>query len=336
MVKETDENFIIEPFELTLFSSTNPPHQSKTIFLDDTGKLSKFYNDPMREGSAVKLRFKNLQQLADLQNQIKDNQFLVYGVIVGAKENEEVAIGVKPKARASPDLAARSNEFIEYPQGRAVFMIDIDTKENESADEKKEKLYEYIPELQNVDRIERPSCSSYVRNGETEETITSVSGWHMYFVTESNHIEDIAKLMDQRLWLKGQGKIAIYSNGRMRPETLFDNTIYQPTREDFVAKANVVAPLVQNPIESKVIRSSKRYLSFDDFEKLNDKAIKAANILIEAEKEKNRAKSEKLKAAFKQKMLDKCPDRSRKKALKEKLDKALDNATLPNDWTIWV
>ena len=336
MEKKADENFNIEFCEVTLFSSTDPPHQSKTIALGQNGKLVKTYDAPMQEGIAVKHRINNLQQLADLQNNIKDNQFLMYGVIVGAKEGEEISIGIKSKARASPDLVARSNEYVVYPQGKAVFMIDIDAKDGESADEKKEKLYEYVPELQNVDRIERPSCSSYVRNGETGETITSVSGWHMYFVTESKHIEDIAKLMDQQLWLKGQGKIALYSNGRMRPETLFDNTIYQPTREDFVAKAKVEAPLVQEPIESKVIRSSKRYLAFEDFHKLNAKAVKTVDNLIELAKDEVEPESKARREAYKQKKLDECQDWSKKKAEKERLEKVLESNTLPNDWIIWV
>ena len=335
-MEKNSDDFTTEPFELTLFSSTDPPHQSKTLFLDGSGKLSKVFNDPMREGNAVKHRFNNLQQLADLQNQIKDNQFLVYGVIVGAKEKEEVPIGVKPKARDSPEIAARSKEYIDYPQGKSVFMIDIDAKDGESADEKKEKLYEILPELQDADRIERPSCSSYVSNGETEEILTSVSGWHIYFVTESKHIEEIAKLMDQRLWLKGQGKIVLNANGRKRPVTLFDNLIYQPTREDFVAKANVVAPLVQKAIESKVIRSSKRYLAFEDFQKLSDKAVKTVNNLIDLAEDEVEPESKARREAYKQKKLDECHEWSKKKAEKERLEKVLESNTLPNDWIIWV
>lgn len=322
--------------EFTEFTSIRPCHQSKTISLSENGTLNKVYAGGMQEGYAVLHSITDLQELADIQNGCENNQFLVYGKFAGAKPGEQIPIGVKSVAANSASLGARSNNYMLYPDGPSIMLFDIDTKPGESATEKLEVLYREIPELADADRIERESCSSFIRNSQTGETITDVSGIHVYFiVTSAKEIGEIAQLIEQRLWLRGYGSIAVWDNGRPHEQTLFDTSIFQPTREDFIAKAKIIEPLVQDPIVSRVMRGNKRNLSLNAFEKLSEKEVSIVNSLIEAAIEKKSPEIEAKKKEFQQKRLDVCTDLRKKKILKENLDKVSQNV-LPEDWILMV
>ena len=322
--------------EFTQFTSLKPCHQSKTISLSENGTLNKAYSDGMQEGYAVMHSITDLQELADIQNSCESNQFLVYGKFAGAKPGEQIPIGVKCVAANSANLGARSNAYMLYPDGASIMLFDIDAKQGESAREKLELLYKEVPELTEADRIERESCSSFIRNNQNGDTITDVAGIHVYFIaTNAQEIGAMAKLIEQRLWLRGHGKIVVCVNGRPKEQTLFDTSVFQPTREDFIAKANVVEPLVQAPIASRVIRSNKRSLSLNAFEKLSEKEVSIVNSLIEAAIEKKSPEIEAKKKEFQQKRLDACTDLRKKKILKENLDKVSQNV-LPEDWILMI
>lgn len=90
------------------------------------------------------------------------------------------------------------------------------------------------------------SASSFIRNSETGEELRGQGGQRLYFVVEDGR--DIPRAMGvlaQRLWLAGHGWIAVSGSGSKLDRTLFDTSVWQPERLDFVGGADCTPPLEQ-------------------------------------------------------------------------------------------
>lgn len=317
--------------EFSVFTSDKS--QSKTISLQD-GALRKEYSSPMARGAVTKKSVDDLQAVADLQNAVKANEVFCNGIVIGSKTDESVTVVTKNNLDVNQGAVARTSQFFTWPNGLALFSIDIDKHPSLTVEECKTELFKAVPQLIDTDHIERPSCSSYIKNG--DEYITRLNGLHLTYVVESSKLEAIVEYIENRLWLTGHGYVSITKVGSLLCKTLVDTTIYQPCRLEFLAPARCVAPLEQDEIKSAVIRSKTRILFQDGLECLTDSEKAAVKQLKQAAKDKLAVSAENQRKAFIQSRLEACNDIQRRKHLQQSLEEATVAQVLPDDWCLYV
>lgn len=330
-----NENYNLpQPVDYSLLTSEKS--QTKAISLQPDGSLLKEYAEPMVNGTVVRKSAKNLQEVADAQNAIQNNEAHCNGVVIGSTANVSLGVVTKNKVDDNPGCVARSNQYFERPKGLSLFTIDIDKHPNLTAEECLKELFKAIPELLEADYIKRPSCSSYIRNESTGEFVTNLNGIHLTYVVSSNDVDTIAEYIDCRLWLTGHGYVTVSQVGSLLVRTLIDCSIYQPCRLEFLAPATCIEPLKQQEIKSEVIRSKKRLLCMNDFEQLTDSEKTAVKQLKQAAKDKKSTEAEKQRTAFIQSRIEACPDVNQRMKLQQSLEKATASHTLPSDWILYV
>lgn len=64
-------------------------------------------------------------------------------------------------------------------------------------------------------------------------------------VADASDIKRAGDALSDRLWLAGYGYFLVGEAGQLLERCLFDTSVWQPTRLDFAAGANCIAPLQQ-------------------------------------------------------------------------------------------
>lgn len=144
---------------------------------------------------------------------------------------------------------ARTNYFFKWYPGPSIMMFDIDAGDLDkiySPEETVGIIRQAIPALETTDLLCIPSSSSSIYDENTGKLIRALHGLRFYTVVDDGReIERIGKILSERLWLMGYGRIKIGKRGSMLPRTLVDGSVYQPSRLDFVGGAFCEEPLKQ-------------------------------------------------------------------------------------------
>jgi hypothetical protein len=127
---------------------------------------------------------------------------------------------------------ARATDAFAWPQGPALFPIDVDVDagaEYRSVDAVLSALEFCSPWLKDALRVARPSSSSYVGG-------RNLRGVHVYVaVADGQHIPELAKRLQRDQWLAGYGYVKVSKSGALLLRQLSDASIYQTQRIMFEA-----------------------------------------------------------------------------------------------------
>lgn len=250
---------------ISLVTAEKPHRLSKLLRLEENGKLRKEGGGNLFQGTVETKNFSNIKQLAEFLPTLTPAQALAYGVCkyghvrivcadqVGAARRSASGGGV------GEPIIARTREFFKFPDGPGILMLDYDPAEGArplSAEPLLGILYGLIPSLMTAPHLIRGSASSHIYHGDTE--LRGATGWRVLIhVADARDIPRVGKVIYQRSWLGGQGRIAISSAGSLLERGLIDALVWQPERLDFIGGAVCVPPLEQRIPPVKVFNADE-------------------------------------------------------------------------------
>ncbi|MFM0614490.1 VapE family protein [Paraburkholderia nemoris] len=188
----------------------------------------------MTEGHARVECIDDVTQLLGVLPLLRANQAIVCGVPYAG----DTALTTRAGADFRADAVARTNENFTFPDGPALFPIDVDIDDEHApyatVDAVLDVLESCSPWLKYALRVARPSSSSFVgKHG--------LRGVHVYLgVTNGADIPDLAKRMQLDQWAAGKGWIKISKSGALLTRQIADAAVYQPSRLMFEAPPELV------------------------------------------------------------------------------------------------
>lgn len=198
----------------------------------------------MYEGEHKQITVSTASAFAEVLQTLKPNQALVHGVAPLDRPN--ILSKTKWYEAGQPaDTVTRSNTFFSWPSGGGVMMLDFDYHGiDRTRDETIAIIKSVIPALADAAYVWWCSSSSYIYNGDTE--INGLRGQRLYiFVKDATDIKRAGEVLFDRLWIAGQGFYEVSAAGSLLTRCIIDGSVWQPSRLDFAAGADCIAPLEQ-------------------------------------------------------------------------------------------
>lgn len=219
---------------------------TKTFKRDEHGQVESSAIAHMTEGHARVVSIPSVGALGLLLDLLEPNQAITCGVPVRGDTPLTTRAGVDFR----PDAVARTNEAFTFPYGPALFPIDVDVDGDDfrSVGDVLDALEACSPWLRNVQRVARPSSSSYV--GER-----GLRGVHVYVpVSRGVDIPILAKRLQIEQWAAGRGFVRISKSGALLVRQLADAMVYQPSRLMFESQ-----PVLQDGL-TRTIPEEARFI----------------------------------------------------------------------------
>lgn len=227
---------------LTILRNLNG-EMTKRLSLSADGVVKKSPACALYDGEAERVAIDCLQDLAQLIARLNPNEALCYGVT----PRERVRVVTQDALPRFPDAIARDREHFAFPSGPGLLMLDYDpTGEPLGPQEVVQKVTRAMPEFADVTMMWRPSASSCIINKDTGLTARGVCGLRIWIVvSDATKIPELGKILTTRLWARGDAGFAVSNSGQLLERPLFDASVWQPERIDFVAGAICEEPLEQ-------------------------------------------------------------------------------------------
>jgi hypothetical protein len=251
---------------LTLIDANRPPVLSKQFSLRADGTLDKRSGGQLEEGRARKIELDGAVSFAALLASLKPSQALMHGVfphddaILLSKKRHEQS---RRQKRDKP-VVTRTKDCTSWPTGPGVLMLDYDPPDGAmplTPAELLEKVYEVAPELRNAPHVCRPSASSCIYDVRDGSELRGARGQRIYFlVNDARDIERAALVLQARLWMLGYGYYAVSKSGSLLERTLFDGSVFQPSRLDFAGGAKCSEGVTQRLPAPEVFNQDAPYL----------------------------------------------------------------------------
>ena len=108
---------------LTRLTSHDP--LTKTIWLEN-GILEKEHATPMIKGTAERVSFETMSQLAEIIMKLEKNEGLIHGEF--KCDSDKVRIVRKADLNGQPNTIARTLEYFDFPKSSGTFLFDHDTQ----------------------------------------------------------------------------------------------------------------------------------------------------------------------------------------------------------------
>ena len=232
------------PLNFTLLT-TRSTNQCKMISLEH-GALVKTSIANAHDGEFEVYQVNTLAEFEQVVSALNFKQSLILGTPHrqdGTALQTGEKIGLTTKDKPSANKIPRSKDFIKYRNQAGFILFDIDGGGTYH------QLLEFIPELNGVGAVIRPSSSSFICDADGNELV-GAKGWHIFIpVLNIADVERIAPILWARQWLAGHGHYLL-SNGLI-PQTLergiFDKAVLGACeRLAFEAK-----PILQNGLIQK-------------------------------------------------------------------------------------
>lgn len=239
------------PARVTVIQAFEPATLSKSYRLDGNGTLAKSPGGNVIEGGVGVFEFETLEDFKQLLMTLEPSMALAYGVpTAGAPEGLHLVTRKEWERDGKPEgTIARTRECFAWPGGPGVMFIDYDPAPEGPVLEDQALiacLEEAAPRLADAHMLWWPSSSSHIFNAETDDDLTGLRGQRLYLLVEdARDIPRAGRVLYQRLWLVGHGRIEISASGSLLERTAIDGMVFQPERLDFAAGAFCEAPLEQ-------------------------------------------------------------------------------------------
>lgn len=231
----------------TVITSKVPSTLTKTYSLKD-GSLVLETVANLNQGHTEIRQVASMTGFANVLESLTPAQALCYGV--PAQQQMQLVSKSKFKTLGEPEgITARTKENFSWPGGGGVLMLDFDPAKDCIAHTKEElidELESVVPGLAAAGKVWCCSSSSYIYNNDTGEELKGLRGQRIYIhVADASDIKRAGDALSDRLWLAGHGYFLVGEAGQLLERCLFDTSVWQPTRLDFAAGANCIAPLQQ-------------------------------------------------------------------------------------------
>jgi putative DNA primase/helicase len=202
---------------------TADTNQAKSLSIVDNKLVKSSLANPTR-GYFTAHACNTLHEFADHINKLTVKQSLIIGSVV-RPDKTVLAVGEKialtTKAKSRDNAVSRSLDYLKNLNHAGFMLFDIDSRPESFAD-----LQLFIPELQSVGAVVKPSSSSLIFDKNGAELVGD-KGRHIFVpVMDMSDIERAAKAIWARQWLAGYGHYLI-SNG-IHP-MLLERGIYDQT-----------------------------------------------------------------------------------------------------------
>jgi len=200
--------------EIVLTKFTSNKVLSKEFSLEN-GEILKKAAAYMTNGQAEQLSM-GMEEFAELLPTLKNDEALGFGIHDAVHYGERVVIRTKLQAQPDQGILARSKNNFSYAHGPGMMMLDHDPSGEDAIDpvQLMASLMTICPELKKVGYVTRGSVSAGVHK--TGQKPSHSKGFHIYIgVERAGDIPRIGAVLFNRLWLEGQGHVAISSAGTM-------------------------------------------------------------------------------------------------------------------------
>ena len=233
---------------VSIITSADPKLLTKRMQLRN-GACEKIGGGILKEGKAEITNVVFPDGFMDLLPELNPNQALTYGLPIYAPvklvtKEEWHKLG-KPK-HAIP----RSNETFYWNDGPGIMMLDYDPRPEgpkHTGDDLVQVLRSTVKGLMDATMLWWPSASSLITNADTGEQLLGLNGQRIYFaVTDARDIPRAGAALIEHLWAEGFGYCEVSKSGSLLSRTVFDGSVWQPNRLDFVAGASCEHPLRQD------------------------------------------------------------------------------------------
>lgn len=242
-------------FRFAVFHKADGP-LSKSIQLDNRGRPRSNSDDcRMTDGVAQNYSANCLSEVASMISQLKSENALALGTIVGRSDDDPVQITTKNREKNDDDAIARTKENFEFAEGApGLALVDFDQKGMPNEIREKiqraggpwEAICEAIPALASAGLLRRASTSAGLRNLDTGKALEGSGGEHIYVaVQDASDIPRATKVLHQRLWLSGLGWILLGKVGQKLERSIADQSVGSPERLVFEGPPVLVPPLGQ-------------------------------------------------------------------------------------------
>jgi hypothetical protein len=230
---------------LTVFTSIRPPNLGKIYSLGASG-LTKRTAGAMVAGTFATGTFANVDDLSTLLLGIDTDQAISASLCTAGRLSGNVV--AKNALQPKGDSIARTRDNFSFPEGSAgIVILDYDPPAQSvamSPSELWKLLLAVCPPLGSGSALWWCSGSSFIFSGETE--FQGLRGQRIYLlIKDLSDTVRFGEVLGKRLWLAGLGQIAVSKSGHRLIKTVFDLSMFQPARLDFIGGAVCEPPLVQ-------------------------------------------------------------------------------------------
>jgi len=227
-----------ETFQFTEFTKDDGI-LTKTIDIDSKNKIIKDGSQCWMARGTAKTVTLTLPEFPDYLMGLGLNQAIGHG-ICGLEETKIIS---SAKFNGQPDTITRSKEYLFYPEGASLAMIDYDPDVGQPKRDYQEVIRiidSVCPGFATTPKVLTYSTSSCIYKDDTE-LLGMGAGFHLYFLAKNGRdLQRFAQTLFHRLWLAGYGYIKISRSGSLLPRTIFDLAVFSPERLDFVAGAKLM------------------------------------------------------------------------------------------------
>lgn len=233
--------------DITCTVLTAPTPCTKRIALRVDGGLDKTSRGITR-ATADKVVCADIYAFAERLQQLTNRNALMLGVNAAARTV------IVPEQHVTADLHARgvrsrTRKHFAYPPGAALMMLDYDPEPGKPPLEREallDTLFELLPEARGCAHVWWPSAGSHIVDESNGREVIGCAGQRVYLaVTCGSNIPRIGKILEQRVWLAGLGRYDVSRAGSLLQRGIFDNSVWQPERIDYIGGADCIPPLVQ-------------------------------------------------------------------------------------------
>lgn len=233
-------------FTISVFTSSEILTKAFSIV---EGRLRKSPGGHMTSGQVEHVTLRKPSDLAALLPTLKSNQATAYGVSVHKLARLVALAAVDRSAPGTIPTIARTAQNFTW-RGPGILMLDYDPPKDGTPPLTREQFVDLVTsvcrELAGAPMVVCDSASSHIWNTKTGEELIGARGLRIYiFVADASDIPRAGKVLFNKLWLAGHGRIEVSAAGTMLVRGPIDIAVHQPERLDFAAGAACEPPLEQ-------------------------------------------------------------------------------------------
>ena len=236
------------PLPFTVITSTRPDRLTKVLSLNPDGTLRKVAAAAMSEGHARRATALNLRDLNDHLTRLLPSQAVVWGLA----DRDDVRVVTQEEQPRQPHAIARDRNFLSYPRGPGVMMLDHDEVRPGTPGMTLDTLWGSLlaacPALYAAPMLCRPSASAGVFAPDGRE-MSPLTRWRIYIaVANAAEIDEAGKRLATLLWAAGCGWFKVNRAGVALERTILDSSVWKPEHLDFAAGAVLLDGLTRPPV----------------------------------------------------------------------------------------
>lgn len=225
---------------------------AKTYRKGEAGKLVKEVAANLFSGTYEVLTFGSVQAWADILRATTTRQALCPAV---PKNGSVLGVVVSRRASRVGGALARTKEEVDYSGAPGIGFLDHDAPADAGGmapGDLWQLLVSCAPGLAGAGAVLRPSGSSHICEGGRD--LTGRRGLHLFILTKyAADWPRVVKVLAQRLWLAGHGRVVVGARGAMLLRCPIDTCTADPTRLIFAGGAECEPPLYQDRGEPVIL-----------------------------------------------------------------------------------